>query len=238
MGEAKYSRILLKISGESLCKQGGFGIDTKQTLEIAERISKICQLGSQVAIVNGAGNFLRGAAFSQGNVFPRSTADHMGMLATIMNSAALKETLEHHGQPAIVLSAIPVPAIAQEFTRTKAIEELNAGKVVILSGGTGNPFFSTDTCAALRAAEIDADLIIKATKVDGVYTADPMKDPNAELIKKIRYQEIISKDLKIMDHAAVSLCRESDIPVRVINIFKEGNIKNTLFGEDVGTIIC
>ncbi len=238
MSNIKYSRVLLKISGESLCKSGGFGIDSQQSISIAKRISSICKLGSQVAIVNGGGNFLRGAAFSKDGIFPRSTSDYMGMLATIMNSAALKETLEYCGQPAIVLSAIAVPAIAELFTRTRALEELNSGKVVILSGGTGNPFFSTDTCAALRASEIEADLIIKATKVDGVYDDDPVKNPDAKLIKEIRYQDIISNDLKIMDHAAVSLCRENDIPVRVINIFKEGNIKDTLNGKDIGTIIC
>ena len=238
MAQLKYKRILLKISGESLCKQGGYGIDEEQTKDIATMISGICKLGCQVAIVNGGGNFLRGAVFSKGSVIPRSTADFMGMLATIMNAAALKETLEHFGQPARVLSAIMVPAIAERFTRSRCIELLENNKAVVLAGGTGNPFFSTDTCAALRASEIDAELIIKATKVDGVYTDDPMKNPDAKLIDKIAYQDVIGKDLKIMDHAAVSLCRESNIPVRVLNIFKEGNIEKTLYGESVGTIIC
>lgn len=237
MSNLKYKRVLLKISGESLCQQGGFGIDEEQTRTIAEMITGICKLGCEVAIVNGGGNFLRGAVFSKGSVIPRSTADFMGMLATIMNAAALKETLEHFGQHANVLSAILVPAIAERFTRSRAIELLEDGKAIVLAGGTGNPFFSTDTCAALRASEIDAELIIKATKVDGVYTDDPVKNPDAKLIDKIDFQEVITKDLKIMDHAAISLCRENNIPIRVINIFKEGNIEKVLKGENVGTII-
>lgn len=238
MSEVKYKRVLLKLSGESLCVQGGFGIDVAQTVTIAKRIVRICALGSEVAIVVGGGNFLRGATFGKGEYIPRTTADYMGMLATVMNAAALQEALEKCGQPARVLSAIDVPAICEPFIRRRCIRHLEKGRVTILAGGTGNPFFSTDTCAALRASEINADLIIKATKVDGVYSDDPFKNPDAVLIKQLTYQEVLSKDLKIMDHSAISLCRENNIPIRVLNIFKENNISRTLSGEDVGTIIC
>ncbi len=238
MDTIKYKRLLLKLSGESLCEKGGFGIDGDSTKSAAHRISQICKAGAEVAIVVGGGNLLRGAAFSQGAaLICRSTADYMGMLATIMNAAALAETLNSIGQPAKVLSAIHIEAINEPFVRSKAIEYLEKGVVVILAGGTGNPFFSTDTCAALRACQIDADLIVKATKVDGVYTADPMKDPTATLIKEITYQEVMSKDLKVIDHAAMTLCRENNIPVRVLNMFKGDDIIRAIRGEDIGTII-
>ncbi len=238
MDTLKYKRLLLKLSGESLCEKGGFGIDGDEAKLTAHRISQICSAGAEVAIVVGGGNLLRGAAFSQGaTLIPRSTADYMGMLATIMNAAALAETLNSIGQPAKVLSAIHIEAINEPFVRSRAIEYLEKGIVVILAGGTGNPFFSTDTCAALRACQIDADLIVKATKVDGVYTADPMKDPTATLIKKITYQEVMSKDLKVIDHAAMTLCRENNIPVRVLNMFKGDDIIRAIKGEDIGTMI-
>ncbi|MFI4912301.1 MAG: UMP kinase [Sedimentisphaeraceae bacterium JB056] len=238
MDALKYKRILLKLSGESLCEKGGFGIDGEQAKATAQRILEICKAGAQVSIVVGGGNLLRGAAFSQeAKLIPRATADYMGMLATVMNATALCETLKSIGQPAKVLSAIPVEAINEPFVREKAISYLEEGQVIILAGGTGNPFFSTDTCAALRACQIEADMIVKATKVDGVYTADPMKDPSAELIKKITYQDIVSKDLKVIDHAAMTLCRENNIPVRVLNMFKGDDIIRAVKGEDIGTII-
>ena len=233
----KYKRVLLKISGESLCEPGGFGIDDEQTRQIAERIANACRLGAQVAIVVGGGNLLRGATFSAESYIPRATADYMGMLATVMNATALREGLAISGQPARVLSAIEVPAINERFVRRNCINYLEQGIVTILAGGTGNPFFSTDTCAALRAAEIDADVIIKATKVDGVFTADPISNPDAELIEKITYQDIIYKDLRVIDHTAISICRENNIPIRVINIFKENNIVDTLAGQSIGTLI-
>ena len=237
MAEIKYKRILLKLSGESFCKPGGFGIEGEALESIAERIARLCKVGPQVAIVIGGGNFLRGATFSEKSHIPRTTADYMGMLATVMNSCALQETLEKFGQPTRVLSAIEVSAICEPFIRRRAIRHLEKGRVTILAGGTGNPFFSTDTCAALRAAEIGADLMIKATKVDGVYTDDPVKNPDARLIEHISYQEVLSKNLKVMDPAAVSLCRENHIPIVVLNIFKDGNITRVLRGEHVGTVI-
>lgn len=237
MAEIKYKRILLKLSGESFCKPGGFGIEGEAIEPIAERIARLCKLGPQVAIVVGGGNFLRGATFSQKSHIPRTTADYMGMLATVMNACALQETLEKVGQPTRVLSAIEVSAICEPFIRRRAIRHLEKGRVTILAGGTGNPFFSTDTCAALRSSEIGAELMIKATKVDGVYTDDPVKNPNATLIEHISYQEVLSKNLKVMDPAAVSLCRENHIPIVVLNIFKDGNITRVLKGEHVGTVI-
>lgn len=238
MTDIRYKRVLLKLSGESFCKPGGFGIEGEPLESIAERIIRISRAGLQVAIVVGGGNFLRGAAFSQKSHIPRTTADYMGMLATVINACALQETLEKLGQPTRVCSAIEVSAICEPFIRRRTIRHLELGRVVILAGGTGNPFFSTDTCAALRASEIGAELMIKATKVDGVYTDDPKKNPDAVMIKSMTYQDVLSKNLKVMDPAAISLCRENNIPIIVLNIFDEGNITRALQGEDVGTRIA
>jgi len=237
MAENKFHRVLLKLSGQSFCKPGEFGIDGASLESIAERIVDICKLGPQVAIVVGAGNFLRGETFSQASHIPRNTADYMGMLATIINACALQETLEKLGQPTRVLSAIEVAAMCEPFLRRRAIRHLERGRVAILAGGTGNPFFTTDTCAALRASELDADLLIKATKVDGVYTADPAKDPQAKLIEKLSYDEVLAKNLRVMDHSAISLCRDNNITIVVLNIFERGNITKTLCGQRVGTRI-
>jgi len=238
MAKSKYERVLLKVSGQSFCKPGGFGIDGQQIASIGERIRNICRIGPQVAVVVGGGNFLRGENFSEVSKIPRNTADYMGMLATIINACALQEMLEKLGQPTRVLSAIAVSAICEPFIRRRALHHFDKGRVVILAGGTGNPFFTTDTCAALRAAELNVDLLIKATKVDGVYSEDPMKNPDAELFTKLSYEDVLKKNLRIMDHSAVSLCRENKIPIVVLNIFKEGNIAKAICGEDVGTLIC
>lgn len=237
MAGIKYKRVLLKLSGESLCQPGGFGIEGPAIEAIADRIRRICTLGPQVAIVVGGGNFLRGEQFARISHIPRNTADYMGMLATVINACALQETLEKMGQPTSVLSAIEVVALCERFVRRKALFHLESGRAVILAGGTGNPFFTTDTCAALRAAELDAELMIKATKVDGVYTADPKKTPDARLIERISYTEVLRRNLKVMDPAAVSLCRDNGIEVIVLNIFREGNIERALHGEAVGTRI-
>ncbi len=237
METIQYKRVLIKLSGESLCQPAGFGIDGDVIESIAERIANIAKLGLQVAIVVGGGNFLRGETFSQQSHIPRTTADYMGMLATVINASALQETLEKVGQPTRVLSAIEVSAICEPFIRRRALRHLDLGRIVILAGGTGNPFFSTDTCAALRSSELGVELMIKATKVDGVYTDDPVKNPDAELIESMTYQDVLEKDLKVMDPSAISLCRESRIPIIVLNIFKEGNITRVLKGEKVGTLI-
>lgn len=238
MAELKYNRVLLKFSGESFCRPGGFGIEGQALESIATRISEICKLGPQVAVVVGAGNFLRGEKFSKVSHIPRNTADYMGMLATIINACALQETLERLGQPTRVLSAIEVSAICEPFIRRRALHHLEQGRVAILAGGTGNPFFTTDTCAALRASELDVDLVIKATKVEGVYSEDPEKNANARLFEKLSYDDVLIKNLRIMDHSAISLCRENNIPIIVLNIFKKGNIAKAICGEYVGTLIC
>ena len=237
MAELKYKRILLKLSGESFCESGSSGIDGIQLESIAERIAQIQKLGTEVAIVVGGGNILRGQSFSEQSRIPRHTADYMGMLATIINACAMQETLERLGQPTRVLSAIEVAAICEPFIRRRAINHLKQGRVVILAGGTGNPFFTTDTCAALRASELKADVLIKATKVDGVYDADPVKNPNASLINSLSYHDVLTKNLKVMDHAAISLCSDNNIPVIVLNIFTKGNITKALYGEKIGTLI-
>jgi uridylate kinase len=238
MAQIKYKRVLLKLSGESFCKPGGFGIDGEGLESISERIVEICKLGPEISIVVGAGNFLRGENFSQVGRIPRNTADYMGMLATIINACALQETLERMGQPTRVLSAIEVAAVCEPFIRRRAIRHLERGRVVILAGGTGNPFFTTDTCAALRASELEAKLLIKATKVEGVYSADPEKNPKAQLFTQLSYDDVLKKSLRVMDHSAIALCRDNNIPVIVLNIFEKGNITRAICGEKVGTLIC
>jgi uridylate kinase len=237
MAECKYKRVLLKLSGESFCGPGEFGIDGTALQSLAERIFEICKLGPQIAIVVGAGNFIRGETFSQRSHIPRNTADYMGMLATIINACALQETLEKTGQPTRVLSAIEVAAMCEPFIRRRAIRHFELGRVAILAGGTGNPFFTTDTCAALRAAELDVDILIKATKVDGVYSDDPRKNPDAELFEELSYDDVLKKNLKAIDHSAISLCRDNNIPIIVLNIFKKGNMAKAICGEKVGTLI-
>lgn len=238
MAKSNYKRVLLKLSGESFCKPGEFGIDGSALGSIAERLFEICKLGPHVAVVVGAGNFIRGESFSETCHIPRNTADYMGMLATIINACALQETLEGLGQPTRVLSAIEVAAMCEPFIRRRALRHLERGRIAILAGGTGNPFFTTDTCAALRASELGADLLIKATKVDGVYSADPEKNPGAELFEKLSYDDVLKENLRVIDHSAISLCRDNNIPIIVLNIFKEGNVTKAICGERVGTLIC
>lgn len=237
MAKSEYNRVLLKLSGESFCKPNGFGINGDALGSLAERIAEISKLGPQVAVVVGAGNFLRGETFSQTSHIPRNTADYMGMLATIINACALQEILEKLGQPTRVLSAIEVAAMCEPFIRRRAIRHLEQGRVAILAGGTGNPFFTTDTCAALRATELDVKLLIKATKVDGVYDDDPQINPDAKLLDKLSYSDVLKKNLRVMDHSAISLCRDNGIEIIVLNIFKEGNMTKALCGEHVGTLI-
>jgi uridylate kinase len=238
MGQSKYKRVLLKLSGESFCEAGGFGIDGSQLESIAERVTEVGKLGAQVAVVVGAGNFIRGEKFSQKTQIPRNTADYMGMLSTIINACALQETLEKMGTITRVMSAIEVDALCEPFILRRAMRHFEQDRIVILAGGTGNPFFTTDTCAALRASELGADLLIKATKVDGVYSDDPKKNPDAKLFDKLSYQEVLEKNLRVMDHSAISLCRENRIPIVVLNIFKKGNITKAICGQKVGTVIC
>ncbi len=205
--------------------------------ELAKELKQTAQLGLELAVVCGGGNFLRGETLTKELQIPRASADYMGMLATVMNAIALQECLEAMGQPTRVLSAIPVKEVCEPFIHRRAVRHLEKGRIVILAGGTGNPFFSTDTCAALRASELHAEAVLKATKVEGVYSADPEVDSQAELYKKLDFHEVLSKDLKVMDHAAISLCRMNKIPIVVFNVYKSGNIGRVVQGEKVGTTI-
>jgi uridylate kinase len=233
----KYKRILLKISGEGFCKEGGFGIDADELDNIARQCVDVVRMGVQLAVVVGGGNFIRGATFSKDGHFPRATADYMGMLSTVLNAVALQETMERMGQPTRVLSAISVYSIAEPFIRRRAVRHLEKGRAIILAAGTGNPYFTTDTCATLRATEIHADVLLKATKVDGIYSADPKKDPNAKFYPEVTYEQVIRDELKVMDMTAFAMAKQQKIPLVVFNMKKDGNIARVVRGEKVGTTI-
>lgn len=233
-----YHRVLLKISGEALIGEQTFGIDVNVSQSVAEEIKQVHQLGVQVAVVVGGGNIFRGISKSAGKM-DRSSADYIGMLATVMNAVVLQDALENLGVNTRVLSAIDIPQLAEPFIRRRAIRHLEKGRIVIFAAGTGNPFFSTDSAAALRAAEIKADVILKATKVDGVYSADPMKDPTATRFDCITYLEVLEKQLKVMDSSAISLCMDNNLPIIVFNMKTPGNIARVLTsGADIGTRVC
>jgi len=232
-----YKRVLLKISGEGFCHEGAFGIEGEQLNSIARELVEVCKTGVELAVVVGGGNFIRGATFSEQGHIPRATADYMGMLATVLNAVALQETMEAMGQPTRVMSAISVYSVAEPFIRRRAIRHLEKGRAIILAAGTGNPFFTTDTCAALRATEIHADVLLKATKVDGIYTADPKKDPSARLYDHITYQQVHRDQLRVMDLTAITLAMERKLPLVVFNLKVPGNIARVLRGEKVGTTI-
>jgi uridylate kinase len=230
-----YGRILLKISGEALMGQQTFGIDVNVALAVADEIKQVHDLGIQVAVVVGGGNIFRGLSKSAGNM-DRSAADYIGMLATVMNAVVLQDALEKTGIQTRVLSAIDIPQLAEPFIRRRAIRHLEKGRIVIFAAGTGNPFFSTDSAAALRAAEIKADVILKATKVDGIYSADPMIDPSATRFECITFMEVLEKQLKVMDASAISLCMDNDLPIIVFNMRKPGNIARVVTsGSGIGT---
>jgi uridylate kinase len=233
-----YKRILLKISGEGFCKEGGFGIEAEELELIARQCVEVAQMGVQLAVVVGGGNFIRGATFAEDGHIPRATADYMGMLATVLNAVALQETMEKMGQPTRVQSAISVYSVCEPFIRRRAVRHLEKGRAVILAAGTGNPFFTTDTCAALRATEIAADVLLKATKVDGIYSADPKKDKTATLYREISYEQVHRDQLRVMDLTAITLCMERQIPLVVFNMKTPGNIARVVRGENVGTKIA
>jgi uridylate kinase len=237
MSKPVYKRILLKISGEGFCTEGGFGIDAAELELIAKQCAEVAQTGVQLAIVVGGGNFIRGATFSEKGRIPRATADYMGMLATVLNAVALQETMEAIGQPTRVMSAISVYSVCEPFIRRRAVRHLEKGRVVIMAAGTGNPYFTTDTCAALRATEIQADVLLKATKVDGIYSADPKKDKTATLYREISYEQVHRDQLRVMDLTAITLAMERKIPLVVFNMKVPGNIAKVVRGEDVGTKI-
>lgn len=232
-----YRRVLLKISGEGFCHEGGFGIEAEELELIARQLVDVAKMGVQLAIVVGGGNFIRGATFAEDGHIPRATADYMGMLATVLNALALQETMEKFGQPVRVMSAISVYSVCEPFIRRKAVRHLEKGRVVILAAGTGNPFFTTDTCATLRATEIQADVLLKATKVDGIYDKDPKKHADATLYESVSYDEVISKELKVMDLTAFAMAKQQKLPLVVFNLKKSGNVARVLRGERVGTRI-
>lgn len=232
----KYSRVLLKLSGESLMGDQHYGIDTKRLADYAEQIAQAVQNGVQVAIVIGGGNIFRGLqGASKG--FDRVKGDQMGMLATVINSLALSSALEAVGQPAKVFTAINMFPIGEHYSKWRAIEALQAGTVAIISGGTGNPFFTTDTGSALRAVEVEADVMLKGTRVDGIYTADPEKHPDAVKFTEITYDEVYTRGLKVMDLTATALCKENKMPIVVFDMDTRGNLAKVLAGEPIGTLV-
>ena len=232
----QYKRILLKLSGESLMGEQGYGIDAQRVADYAEQIKEVVASGTQVAIVIGGGNIFRGLAGAAKGV-DRGKGDQMGMLATVINSLALSSSLESHGQPAQVFTAINMFPIGEHYSKWKAIEAMNAGKVAILAGGTGNPFFTTDTGSALRGIEVEADVMLKGTRVDGIYTADPEKDPTATKFSEITYDEIYNRGLKVMDLTATTLCKLNNLPIIVFDMDTKGNLKKVLDGEPIGTLV-
>jgi uridylate kinase len=232
-----YKRILLKLSGEAFCKTGSMGVDPDELALIAAEVKEAYATGVQLAVVVGGGNFVRGAKFAKAAHIHQATADYMGMLATMMNGLALKEALLHIGVDSRVMTAIDVRAVAEPFIRGRALRHMEKKRVVILVAGTGNPFCTTDTCAALRATELECELLMKATKVDGVYTADPNKDPSAKRYDKLTFAESISKSLAVMDMTALAMCQENKIPVLVFDFKHKGNIRRVMVGENLGTMI-
>jgi uridylate kinase len=233
-----FRRVLLKISGEALMGEQSFGIDVDIARAVAEEVKQVHDLGIQVAVVVGGGNIFRGLSKSAGNM-DRSSADYIGMLATVMNAVGLQDALEKTGIQTRVLSAIHIPQLAEPFIRRRAIRHLEKGRIVIFAAGTGNPFFSTDSAAALRALEIKAEVILKATKVDGVYSADPMKDATATRFDCITFQEVLEKQLKVMDASAISMCMENNLPIVVFNMRKPGNIARVVQSDSgIGTRVC
>ncbi|AZN40884.1 UMP kinase [Paenibacillus albus] len=232
-----YKRVVLKVSGESLSGNNGYGIDSAMISSIAEQVKEVVEMNVEVAIVCGGGNIWRGIAGSEKGI-DRATADYMGMLATVMNSLALQDALEQIEVPTRVQTSIAMQQIAEPYIRRRAIRHLEKGRVVIFAAGTGNPFFSTDTTAALRAAEIEAEVILMAkNKVDGVYSADPFKDASAEKYETLTYMEVLNRNLGVMDSTASSLCMDNNIPLVVFNITEKGNIKRVVLGEKIGTIV-
>lgn len=236
MSQTKYKRVLLKLSGESLMGNDSFGINHDTIMSIVKQIKEIADLGVEVGIVVGGGNIFRGVSTQAGNM-DRATADYMGMLATVMNALALKDAFENAGQKARVQSALSMRQVVEAYARPKAIQYMEEGKIVIFAAGTGNPFFTTDTAAALRGAEMGCEVMMKATNVDGIYTADPKKDPNATRYQAVTFDEAIQKKLKVMDTTAFTLCQERNLNIVVFSIQKEGALKRVILGEDEGTLV-
>jgi uridylate kinase len=236
VAEDAYQRILLKLSGEALLGKEDYGIDPDIIRRIAAEIGDVTKLGIEVAVVIGGGNIFRGAGLAESGI-DRVTGDHMGMLATVLNSLALQDSLECIDVDARVLSAISIHDVCEDYIRRRAVRHLEKGRVIICAAGTGNPFFTTDTAAALRAIEIGADIVLKATKVDGVYSADPVNDASAVRFDELNYDRVIESKLGVMDANAIVLCRDQGMPIRVFNVFEEGNLLRILKGESIGTLV-
>lgn len=233
---AGYGRVLLKLSGEALAGDKGFGIDPQVVDGLTDEVKDIHRLGVALGLVIGGGNIVRGAIASERGM-DRVSADYMGMLATIMNALAVQDLLERKGIDTRVMTAIRMPQLAEPYIRRRAVRHLEKGRIVIFAGGTGNPYFSTDTAAVLRAIEMGAGVVIKATKVRGVFSADPVSDPDAEFIPDISFHEVVARDLRVMDAAAVSLCRENDLPIIVLDLEDQGAVRRAILGERVGTLV-
>lgn len=232
----KFKRILLKLSGESMMGENRFGVSPPVVRELAKEIKEVHDLGVEIAIVIGGGNIFRGLSDSAREM-DRATADYMGMLATVINSLALQDALEREGIHTRVMSSIEMHNIAEAYIRRRAVRHMEKKRIVIFAGGTGNPYFSTDTAASLRAMEIHADVILKGTKVDGVYDSDPVKNPNAVRFDSLSYLEVLKRGLKVMDATSISMCMDNNLPVIVFDLFKKGNLKKVVQGEDIGTVV-
>ena len=236
MSDIRYKRVLLKLSGESLMGEDAFGINRQTLASVVEDIKEVLELGVQVGIVVGGGNIFRGVALGATGM-DRATGDYMGMLATVMNAMALQDALRNAGVEARVQSALTIEQVAERYIRGRALRHLEKGRVVIFGAGTGNPFFTTDTTAALRGAEIGAEIVLKATKVDGIYSEDPKKNPNATLYHDITFNEAMQRDLKVLDATAFALCRDQKLPIKVFSILKKGAMARVVMGEDEGTLV-
>lgn len=231
-----FKRVLIKLSGEALMGENAFGIDSRVTTRIAKEIREIHDLGVEIAIVIGGGNIFRGLAAAEQGI-DRVSADYMGMLATVMNALALQSTMEREGLFTRVMSALEIHQLVEPYIRRRAVRHLEKGRIVIFAAGTGNPYFTTDTAATLRAVEVQAEVILKGTRVDGIYTSDPRKDSNAQFFTQIGFMEVLNRGLKVMDATAISLCMDNALPLIVFNLLKEGNMRRVVLGEDVGTFV-
>ncbi len=231
----RFRRVLLKITGESFCTAGGFGLERGALDRTADEIAAVAELGVQIAVVPGGGNFLRGANVVGELGLPRSTVDYMGMLGTVLNSLALEGALERLGRPARVLSALEIARVGEPYERRRALEHLECGRVLVLAAGTGNPHVTTDSCAAMRGIELEADVLLKATKVDGVYDADPACEPAARLYRAVTYEEVLAGRLRVMDIGATEMCQQYQLPVIVFNFFQPGTLRRIVLGEPLGT---
>jgi uridylate kinase len=236
MSEPRYQRILLKLSGEALMGSQGSGIDPETIRRLAREIDELCAFGVEVGLVIGGGNIIRGSEKASEGL-ERVTGDHMGMLATVLNALAMQDAIEHLGRPVRVMSALKINQVCEDYIRRRAIRHLEKGRVAIFAAGTGNPFFTTDSAASLRAIEINANLLIKATKVDGVYSADPLKDPGARFYSRLTYDQALDQRLNVMDATALVLCRDHRMPLRVMNIFEPGAVMRLMRGEEIGSLI-